>query len=145
MGGRICCGVLCVAFIFAAGGVFGDATTFSGIDLVGVAVLDFRNGIFDAFFRGDLLSSFVSIAFNWGINAFGEYKMLAEYRLKLDCFSLDAASVKLHGVDFVVNDDDNGVALIDGDNDGLGGKIGPADFLGVNDGVRVVLLFNGVV
>lgn len=146
MGGAICRGVSGIGVIFAACGVFGDAVAFSGIELVVVGVIDFRNGIFDALFRGDLFSSFDSIALNCAINAFGEYNMLAEYLLKLDFCSLDAASVKLHGVDFVVNDNDNGETLIDGDNDGLGGKKGPADLLGVNNVVRVAdLSLNDVV
>lgn len=112
---------------FVVLGVFGDAVSLFSIDLIGVAGLDFRDA--------DGFASCESIAFNMasncGVNAFGTYNVLAENLFKFVPCPSGAAFASLVGVDLVVNDDEFGV---DGaDSAGVGGNVGPDEFLIFNE------------
>lgn len=115
--------------LFGACGVFFDAAALFRIVFFGMAVLDFRDT--------DSFSPFESMAFNCDVGAFGEYNVLTENLLKLVPSPSGAAFVPLLGFDLVVNDDDVGVVLIDGeivgDSFGIDGTVGADEFLGPNE------------
>lgn len=121
-------------------GDFGDAATLIDVDLVGVSGFDFAVKVLVEFLAGDCFSAFESMSFNCATNDFGEYKVLSTLlteNLFKFVFGLSGAALALLvGVDFVVNDEDNGVVLIDGemvgDNRGSDVNTGAEDFLAAN-------------